>query len=158
MFWEETEMLRLIAYGVVLIGTLLINVSFATADGEPSVGAKGMAGAQGTFSFKPSDWQSGTVTWWRDTDGVDPGKAGCHIGTDNSGKANGRMFGEACDSDDQLIESNPGIEVVHKHDDDVGHPDKFSCNAWCIGQGSVKGICRAEPAPPCEQSARCVCE
>lgn len=151
-------MLRLFVCSVVFIGSMLINLSLAIADGEPSVGAKGMAGAQGTFSFKPADWQSGTVSWWMDTDGVDPGKAGCHIGTDSSGKANGRTFGEACLSEDQLVESNPGIDVVHKHDDDVGHPDKFSCNSWCVGKGSTKGICLAQPAPPCMQSARCVCE
>jgi hypothetical protein len=56
-----------------------------------------------------------------------------------------------------LVESNPGADVIHKHADDIGHPDKFDCNAWCIGQGSTEGTCVAEPAPPCAQSAKCVC-
>ncbi len=116
-----------------------------------------MAGAKGTFDFKPKDWAQGQTTWWKDTDGVKPGKAGCHVGTDQDGKANGRMFGEACLSDVLLVESNPGADVIHEHVDDIGHPDKFDCNSWCIGQGSAKGVCRAAPSPPCAQSAQCVC-
>ena len=37
------------------------------ADGEPSPGAKGMAGAAGTFEFKPDDWISGATSWWKDS-------------------------------------------------------------------------------------------
>lgn len=124
----------------------------------PSVGAKGMAGALGVFSFKPDDWKQGEMTYWSDTDGVNPGAAGCHVGTDKDGKPNGRMFGEACLSDTLLVESNPGVDVVHAHSDDVGHPDKFDCDVWCKGQGSAKGICVAAPAPPCSASAKCSCE
>jgi hypothetical protein len=129
----------------------------ARADGPPSSEAKNMAGALGTIEFKPSDRIPGQTTWWEDTDGVNPGEAGCHVGTDSDGKPNGRSFGEACLSETLLVESNPGAGVIHKHVDDVGHPDKFDCNAWCIGQGSAKGICTAAPAPPCAQSAKCVC-
>jgi len=136
---------------------MLMLVHAVHADGPPSVGAKGMAGAKGTFDFKPKDWAQGQTTWWKDTDGVKPGKAGCHIGTDQDGKANGRMFGEACLSDVLLVESNPGADVIHEHVDDIGHPDKFDCNSWCIGQVFAKGICRAAPSPPCAQSAQCVC-
>ena len=125
----------------------------------PSKGAEGMPGALGTFEFKPTDWRKGEVTWWKDTDGVDPGTPGCHVGTDADGKENGRMFGEACLPGGMLIvESNPGVEVVHKHTDDTGHPDKFDCNAWCVGKGSKTGRCEPAPAPPCTQSAKCVCE
>ena len=118
-----------------------------------------MAGAKGTFNFQPSDWKGkGQTTWWKDTDGVDPGVAGCHIGTDSAGKANGRMFGEACMSDGLLVESNPGVNVLHKHTDDVGHPDKFDCNTWCKGKGRAKGICKAIKGPaPCAKSAMCSC-
>lgn len=124
----------------------------------PSKGAEGMPGALGTFEFKPSDWQEGKTTWWKDTDGVDPGTAGCHLGTDEAGTPNGRMFGEAClPGGIQIVESNPGVDVIHKHTNDLGHPDKFDCNAWCVGKGSSKGRCEAAPAPPCEQSAKCVC-
>jgi hypothetical protein len=116
-----------------------------------------MPGAKGTFEFKPEDWIEGATTWWKDTDGVDPGTPGCHIGTDGEGTLNGRMFGEACMPDGLLVESNPGADEVHKHTDDIGHPDKFDCNEWCIGKGASKGVCTQAAAPPCEQSAMCAC-
>ena len=112
----------------------------------------------GTFVFKPGDWAEGEITWWKDSDGVDPGMAGCHIGTDSGGSPNGRMFGEACLADGLLVESNPGAGELHSHKDDIGHPDKFDCNAWCIGNGASKGMCVAAAAPPCEESALCVCD
>lgn len=137
---------------------MLIGASIANAAGEPSSGAKGMPGAQGTFEFKPEDYIQGATTWWKDTDGVDPGKAGCHIGTDSEGNPNGRMFGEACLSNGILVESNPGANVLHKHTNDIGHPDMFNCNEWCIGQGASGGVCTAAAAPPCKQSAMCACK
>lgn len=147
------------AFGLAL--TLCVSMGIALAakgEGEPSPGAKGMPGAEGTFEFKPADWIEGATTWWKDTDGVDPGVAGCHIGTDSEGNPNGRMFGEACLPDGLLVESNPGAGVVHSHSDDVGHPDTFDCQAWCVGKGSSKGVCTVAAAPPCAQSAKCVCE
>lgn len=143
--------------GVAAMGSLLLTLS-AAADGAPSAAAEAMAGAKGTFVFKPKDWARGTTTWWKDTDGVDPGTAGCHIGTDSGGEPNGRKFGEACLDDGLLVETNPGVDELHSHKDDVGHPDKFDCNAWCVGQGSTKGMCVAATALPCLQSARCACE
>ena len=127
------------------------------SDNEPSSGAQDMAGAMGTFEYKPQDWTDGKTTWWIDTDGVDPGTAGCHIGTDRDGSPNGRMFAEACFADGLLGESNPGAGELHSHKNDIGHPDKFDCAAWCIGNGKSGGICAVAAAPPCEQSARCVC-
>ena len=127
------------------------------SDHEASPGAQGMAGAKGTFEFKPDDWAAGETTWWKDSDGVDPGTAGCHIGVDSDGLPNGRMFGEACLADGLLVESNPGIVELHSHNEDIGHPDKFDCNAWCIGEGSTNGRCEVAAAPPCANSARCVC-
>ena len=124
---------------------------------EPSSGSQEIAGAMGTFEFKPQDWTAGETTWWKDTDGVDPGTAGCHIGTDSNGSPNGRMFGEACLADGLLVESNPGSGELHSHNNDTGHPDKFDCVAWCIGSGKSGGSCEVAAAPPCEQSARCVC-
>ncbi len=150
----------MIGYLTRLAATLLLTglASLAYADGKPSVGAQGMAGAQGTFEFKPDDWISGKVTWWKDSDGIKPGEPGCHIGTDSTGKPNGRSFGEACLSDVVLVESNQGADDLHSHKDDVGHPDKFDCNAWCIAQGSRRGICQATSGPsPCVKSAKCVC-
>ncbi len=151
-------MCRIFMPGFALAVAFLMSTSLVSASGEPSAGAKGMPGAMGTFEFKPDDWMEGTLSWWKDSDGVDPGEAGCHIGTDENGKANGRMFGEACMADGMLVESNPGTDQLHSHKNDVGHPDTFDCNAWCVGKGSAKGACVVAAAPPCEQSAMCQCE
>ena len=126
---------------------------------EPSAGAKGMPGALGTMEYKPTDWKGNVTTYWKDTDGVDPGVAGCHIGVTQDGKPNGRFFGEACQNDRTLIESNPGAGVIHPHTNDLGHPDRFDCNAWCIGAKKAKGgVCKAVSGPaPCTASARCEC-
>jgi hypothetical protein len=151
-------MSRLFRLLLVCCIPLLIVAGVANATGEPSSGAQGMPGAMGTFEFKPDDWMEGKTTWWKDSDGVDPGVAGCHIGTDSVGTPNGRMFGEACLPDGLLVESNPGADTLHSHKNDIGHPDKFDCNAWCIGKGSSKGACVVAAAPPCKQSAKCACE
>jgi len=143
--------------GTLGLALLLSSVAGFATDG-PSPGAKDMPGAEGTFEFKPADWQGGATTWWMDSDGVDPGTPGCHIGTDDKGTPNGRMFGEACMADGKLVESNPGANQLHSHKNDIGHPDKFDCNAWCVGKGATKGSCVAAEAPPCEQSAMCKCE
>ncbi len=137
---------------------LPLALAFAEGAGEPSVGAKGLPGATGTIEFKPNDWIEGGTTWWVDSDGVAPGVAGCHIGTDESGVPNGRMFGEACLPNGRLVESNPGADELHSHKDDTGHPDTFDCAAWCVGQGASGGACSPAPAPPCAQSAICSCE
>ena len=110
------------------------------------------------FEFKPADWMEGTTSWWIDSDGVDPAVAGCHIGTAAEGKPNGRMFGEACLPDGLLVESNPGADELHSHANDIGHPDMFDCNEWCVGQGASKGVCVVAAAPPCEASAMCACD
>jgi hypothetical protein len=136
---------------------MLLGASMANAASEPSSGAKGMPGAKGTFEFKPTDWMEGTTSWWKDSDGVVPDVAGCHIGTDAEGKPNGRMFGEACLPDGMLVESNPGAGELHSHANDIGHPDTFDCNEWCVGKGASKGACAMAAAPPCEQSAMCAC-
>ena len=151
-------MQRLCAMILSLCLPLVLIAQIAHADGPPSKGAKGMKGALGTFDFKPSDWKKGQTTYLLDTDGVKPGEAGCHIGTNKKGKPNGRSFGEACLSKVLLVESNPGAKIVHSHKNDVGHPDKFDCNAWCIGKGSAKGTCVAAAAPPCAASAKCICQ
>ena len=150
-------MSRLFTLMLAFCVPVLMMASVANAAGGPLAGAKGMPGAKGTFEFKPEDWMQGETTWWKDTDGVNPGMAGCHIGTDSEGSPNGRMFGEACLPDGLLVESNPGADEIHKHTDDIGHPDTFDCNEWCIGKGSSKGACAVAAAPPCEQSAMCAC-
>ena len=137
---------------------LALAANLVGAAGEPSAGAAGMPGATGTFEFKPSDWQEGITSWWKDSDGIAPGEAGCHIGTDEQGAANGRMFGEACLPDGRLVESNPGKDELHSHGDDTGHPDTFDCQAWCQGTGNKAGMCKTAAAPPCETSAYCACE
>ncbi len=133
---------------------------------EPSDGAKEMPGAMGTIIFQPADWEGtcenlqppGPTTWWVDSDGIAPGLAGCHVGTDADGEPNGRQFGEACLESGLLVESNPGVGELHSHGNDVGHPDTFDCDLWCQGTGHAGGECiTVEGPPPCEQSARCVC-
>ena len=142
-----------------LLGMLVaLTANTALAAGAPSDGAKDMPGAKGTFECRPSDWQEGATTWWKDTDGIQPGVAGCHISTDENGTPNGRMFGEACLPDGLLVESNPGADELHSHGNDTGHPDTFDCDAWCKGTGNAGGMCKAAAAPPCEQSAYCACE
>lgn len=138
--------------------SLLVSTNYAVAAGEPSAAAEAMPGAAGTFEFKPTDWTEGATTWWKDSDGVAPGEAGCHIGTDEKGKPNGRMFGEACLPNGLLVESNPGKGELHSHKNDTGHPDTFDCNKWCVSKGKSSGSCEAAAAPPCEQSAVCSCE
>lgn len=151
---EEEDMYRLTLLIFLLSG---LPACSEPSDHEPSSAAREMAGAVGTFEFRPQDWTAGTTTWWKDTDGVDPGVAGCHVGTAPDGTPNGRMFGEACLADGLLVESNPGAGELHSHKNDIGHPDKFDCAAWCIGNGKSGGRCEVAAAPPCEQSARCVC-
>ena len=65
------------------------------------------------------------------------------------------MFGEACLPDGMLVETNPEADKLHSHKNDIGHPDKFDCNAWCVGTGHSKGACVVAAAPPCESSATC---
>jgi hypothetical protein len=136
----------------------LISSTLVSASDAPSAGAKNMPGAEGTFEFKPADWMEGNTSWWTDSDGVGPGEPGCHIGSDEKGNPNGRMFGEACLEDGTLVESNPGAGELHSHRNDIGHPDLFDCNDWCIGKGATTGVCVEAAAPPCEQSAMCQCE
>ena len=151
-------MSNLIRITVICVVTALLASTGARAGGDPSAGAEGLAGAMGTFEFKPQDWTEGETTWWKDSDGIAPGVAGCHIGTDSTGAPNGRMFGEACLPNGLLVESNPGAQELHSHTNDIGHPDTLDCKAWCMGEGASGGVCEDAPAPPCEQSARCVCK
>lgn len=123
----------------------------------PSEGARHMPGARGTIEFKPTDW-TGQMSWWKDSDGIDPDVAGCHLGTDDKGAPNGRKFGEACLESGLLVESNPGKDELHAHKNDLGHPDTFDCVGWCRARGKETGVCARTPAPPCDSSAMCVCE
>lgn len=137
---------------------LFMTLSCAGRHAQPSAGAEEIPGAAGTIEFKPDDWVPGETTWWLDSDGIAPGVAGCHLGTDANGVPNGRMFGEACLPDGRLVESNPGANELHSHADDTGHPDTFDCGAWCTGQGRSGGVCAPASAPPCPQSAACFCD
>jgi len=146
---------------IVMLLCMVYSVSIVADeqhDLAPSSGAHDMPGAKGVFAFKPSDKLEGKKTWWKDSDGVAPGVAGCHIGTDENGVENGRMFGEACLSNGLLVESNPGKDIVHSHANDIGHPDVFDCNAWCVGTGNNSGMCSVAAAAPCAQSAKCICK
>jgi hypothetical protein len=145
---------------LAVFASLLSTLALASPDAgsDPSDNAKGIAGAAGTIEFKPTDWIEGETTWWIDSDGVAPGVAGCHIGTDEKGAPNGRMFGEACLPNGLLVESNPGADELHSHHNDTGHPDTFDCAKWCIAEGATGGICTAASAPPCDESAFCTCD
>ena len=149
------RLLRIVAVCILV----LMFSNAATAQHSPSEAAKGMPGAKGTIEFKPTDWKGNVTTYWTDTDGVNPGVAGCHIGVAQDGKPNGRFFGEACQNAQILIESNPGAGVIHSHTNDLGHPDTFDCNAWCVGAKKAKGgTCKPVSGPsPCAASARCEC-
>jgi hypothetical protein len=148
---------RLFRILAVCIPVMLSNA--ATAQHAPSDGAKGMPGAKGTIEYKPTDWKGNVSTYWKDSDGIDPGVAGCHLGVTQDGKPNGRFFGEACQSDQILIESNPGAGAIHAHTNDLGHPDTFACSEWCVGAKKAKeGMCKPVTGPaPCATSARCEC-
>ena len=142
----------------VCVPVLILSDALSADHSQPSAGAKGMPGALGTIEYKPSDWAGKVSTYWDDTDGVAPGVAGCHVGVTQSGQPNGRFFGEACQSNQVLIESNPGAGVVHAHTNDLGHPDTFDCKAWCTGTSHKGGVCKAVAGPPpCTKSAICEC-
>lgn len=125
----------------------------------------------------PLDLGTGEDSFWIDTDGVDPEVAGCHIEFRDSGcttvAAFARNFGEFCQEDGTLVESNPGADVCHEHEDDIGHPYVVDCGGWCRdtftlpngdrrGVAAATGTCEVVPDVPCDQgvveSARCVCQ
>lgn len=108
--------------------------------------------------------ETGQDSYWSDTDGVDPGTAGCHdeYTSNTCGEVKqGRAFGEFCLDDDRLVESNPGVGECHTHGGDLGKPDVVSCTAWCQTQSAAGGRCEggvmAQGASGTCESARCVC-
>ncbi len=115
-----------------------------------------------TTPLKPTDFiAAAKETYWYDTDGVQPGVAGCHIGVKglNDRTPNNRSFGEACQSNVVLIESNPEKDKIHSHKGDIGAPYLVNCSDWCKGTGKPKGgSCKKTQGPaPCAASARCEC-
>ena len=128
--------------------------------GPPSSEARNIPGALGTCELKPADWQEGQTTYWIDSDGVKPGTAGCHVGTNEHRHPNNRKFGEACRANGTLIESNPTAGKLHDHKNDLGHPDVFDCALWCRGTGrGANGTCQPVTTgpSPCAASAQCRC-
>jgi hypothetical protein len=125
----------------------------------------------------PLDLGTGADSFWIDTDGVDPEVAGCHIEFSDddctSVAVSARNFGEFCQEDGTLVESNPMADVCHTHDDDIGHPYVVDCVGWCTdtltlpngerrGIAAATGTCEVVLDVPCDlgviESARCVCE
>ncbi len=109
------------------------------------------------------DLETGQDSYWSDSDGVNPGNAGCHLEyADNACGVikPGREFGEFCLDSDRLVESNPGAEECHTHKGDLGAPNVTSCSEWCKGQQFASGKCEAAMGSSllgtCE-SAHCVC-
>lgn len=123
----------------------------------------GGAVPQGATSCR-LDLATGQDSHWTDTDGVDPGTAGCHYEFEDASCTEfkeGRTFGEFCLDDDRLVESNPGKDECHTHGADFGGPDVVSCSQWCQEQSGVSGACEGGQMVEgkygsCE-SARCVC-
>jgi hypothetical protein len=115
----------------------------------------------GQFEFAtPTPGHNG-CQFWTDDDGVDPANAGCHYPYSDelcTAPVNG-LFGEACEDADVLIETNPAAGVCHMHKLGVGHPDRFSCDAYCKGSGFAGGACVSIP-DHCGvgvHSAECAC-
>ncbi|MGM0556832.1 MAG: hypothetical protein ACQEVA_10685 [Myxococcota bacterium] len=111
------------------------------------------------------DLGTGENTYWSDTDGVDPGTAGCHYEYKTDAceeQVTDRTFGEFCLDDDRLVESNPGKDECHQHGVDQGKPDVVSCSEWCESEGNSTGRCeggvQAEGSGGSCESARCVCD
>src|SRR6476619_3757501 len=100
---------RLIVTTLAAMTVPLILIEIAVA--QPTI-----PGVIGKIEFKPDDY-TGTDSYWYDTDGVNPGVPGCHIGVESATDKtpNGRFFPEACQSPDVLIESNPSKDVIHNH-------------------------------------------
>jgi hypothetical protein len=148
---------RLLAFCI----PMMMLLDAASAKDPPTAGASKIPGAKGTIEYKPEGWKgTGVTTYWKDSDGIEPGVAGCHVEVTKGGKSftGRRVFGEAC-LDGLLVESNPGRNVIHPHKDDLGHPDTFDCNEWCIGAQKAKaGLCVKVAGPsPCAESAKCEC-
>lgn len=156
------------AWRGVLIGGLaasvlvLLTVSGPMASDSACPVIPGISKTGCTIPLKPRDFVSAAKeTYWYDTDGVSPGVAGCHIGVKalDDRTHNDRSFGEACQSDVVLIESNPEKDKIHSHKGDIGAPYLVNCRDWCRGTGKPKGgSCRSVKGPaPCATSARCEC-
>jgi hypothetical protein len=147
-------MVRFVATSILSVMLVLI------AQAADDMAIKKFPGYLANIDFEPNDYHLGEETWWVDSDGVHPDIAGCHIGLNEDGSENGRYFGEACLTDDVIVESNPEAGLVHVHHGDVGHPHIFSCARWCAAVRGKVGSCVtiAENITPCTTSARCECE
>lgn len=126
----------------------------------------------------PYDGGTGRKTWWKDTDGVIPELAGCHVEYEAQGCTSDlqRSFGEMCQDGNTLIETNPGAGICHDHAGDIGHPYAVPCDKWCKneqviqtpdgpvrrGAAAAGGRCQIVAYLPCENlildSARCLCD
>jgi hypothetical protein len=131
---------------------------------------------------EPYDGGSGMESWWKDTDGIDPELAGCHIeytarlcGVESNP---GRHFGELCKNNQVIVETNPDPAMrCHNHPGDIGHPYVVNCNDWCKntyaiplpipflpmkrGVAAASGKCQVVRNITCGRkmlnSARCLC-
>lgn len=103
---------------------------------------------------------------WKDSDGVDPETPGCHQAyeSETCGTPTNDVFGEQCQDGDILVETNPGKDVCHSHaigpgGVGVGHPDRFSCDAYCMATYGLPGVCQVAHGA-CDNgvdSAYCMC-
>jgi len=152
----------LLLRGLVVCVPFFAMAASATASDDACPAIAGISKTGCTTPLTPADVLKGIKeTFWYDTDGVDPDVAGCHIGVKglNDKTPNGRSFGEACQSNLILIESNPAKDVIHSHKNDIGSPYLVNCDEWCKGFKKAKGgACKAVSGPaPCKTSAKCEC-
>ena len=75
---------RLLAFCIPTM--MLLNA--ASANEPPTAGASKIPGAKGTIEYKPEGWKgTGVTTYWKDSNGIKPGVAGCHVEVTKSGKS-----------------------------------------------------------------------
>jgi hypothetical protein len=114
---------------------MMMLLNAASANDPPTAAASKIPGAKGTIEYKPEGWKgTGVTTYWNDSDGIKPGVAGFHVEVTRAVSRSPADDLRRGLRQRNLVESNPGRNVIHPHKDDLGHPDTFDCNAWCIGR------------------------
>ena len=134
-----------------VLASFLLPLALACAEegaSPPSSGAKGMPGAVGTIEFTPTDRIEGEPTWWIDSDGVDPGVTGCHVGTDANGSPNdGCSARPACPT----AASSSRTLALPSSTATKGRGSSRSVRLRRLVRraGRLGGACAPAPAPPC---------
>ena len=158
--------------GLALAAFALFDASLAQGHGGAAAGHKGadhsscLAGA-GISPCRKEKFFPGVHkkrdTYWMDTDGEHPDRAGCHIelvsDKSHAPLPGGRTFGEVCETPTILIESNPGAFVIHTHTQDYGAPYRVDCNKWCqFAKRGKSGACKATDVSGSHKGVRFACK